>query len=793
MLFQAKRIVPLIALCAALLAGIVYAVPQPARAADKPSITIESELGFNGNVKLGEWNPLTITLTSSADISGELVVGAQIPYTGGSTTHIQAVDLPAGSPKKVTFAVLGNRFDQYNNSIRFYEGTAESGKMIPFAAGSSYLETIPKNGTLVGTLAADPDSLNFLRTLNGSGGNVTVVPLDKEQVPADGTLLSSLDVLLINDYSADTLGKGRTGAIRSWVHKGGTLILSGGAGYPKSAKGFEDLSPVDYAGNTSVSELPELEQLGGKKLPLDRPFPVSAAKLKEGAAAIAQFDSEPLIASWSVGQGKVIYAAYDVAMEPLNAWSGHPGLWFSVLQLDLTSGTGKPEGSKSELFSGIDGLLDYFPSVTLPPFSLLIWLLLGYAVLVAPLLYYILKKLDKREWAWVLIPLIAVAASGGIYMAGTSGGSSVQTHTFNIMELDGKGRAERTTASALFVPRGGDYDVELPAGTYVSVKREDGLLAGGQNQEPNLQSIRVQADRTTVKLKGMTHRSFAKLWMDQPEDREFGAVSVEAGFDGQGRLQGTVTNRTDADLSDAALIVGKKVFLLGELPKQQSVPIASGSMMVHYDDYGGSLFPYSGSSTRRNNVLLERQRGLVNSYLNVLFEQDKYLFIAWSKEQLSDYKVNGKSVKSDQLNMWVQRFEPALGQNGEMYLPYGFAAGRVLNVTSSQWSEEGSGRVNMAPGEMQIEYRLPVAPNPAYSQLSIAIRQQDKGTRTTAAIWNAEKEAWRELNWKNGEVKFADQANQYLQNGTNLRIRITAEEWTSFDIPELSLQGRYSE
>ncbi|GJM75464.1 hypothetical protein HMSSN036_76800 [Paenibacillus macerans] len=99
----------------------------------------------------------------------------------------------------------------------------------------------------------------------------------------------------------------------------------------------------------------------------------------------------------------------------------------------------------------------------------------------------------------------------------------------------------------------------------------------------------------------------------------------------------------------------------------------------------------------------------------------------------------------------------------------------------------------MAPGEMQIEYRLPVAPNTAYSQLSIAIRQQDKGTRTTAAIWNAEKEAWRELNWKNGEVKFADQANQYLQNGTILRIRITAEEWTSFDIPELSLHGRYSE
>lgn len=793
MLFQVKRIVPLVALCAALLAGIVYAVPQPARGADEPSITIESELGINGNVKMGEWNPLTITLTSSADISGELVVGAQIPYTGGSATHVQAVDLPAGSPKRVTFAVLGNHFDKNNNSIRFYEGTAESGKMILFTAGSSYLETIPKNGTLVGALAADPDSLNFLRTLNGSGGNVTVIPLAKEQVPEDGTLLSSLDVLLINDYSADTLGEGRTRAIRSWVHKGGTLVLSGGAGYPKSVKGFEDLSPVNYAGNTNVSALPELEKLGGKKLSLDRSFPVSAAKLKEGAAAIAQFDSNPLIASWAVGQGKVIYAAYDVAMEPLNAWNGHPEVWSSVLQLDLTSGSGKAIGSKSELFSGIDGLLDYFPSMTLPPFSLLMWLLLGYAVLVAPLLYYILKKLDKREWAWALIPLIAVAASGGIYMAGTSGGTSFQTHTFNIMELDGKGQAERTTASALFVPRGGDYNIELPAGTYVSVKREDGLLAGGQIQEPSRQSIRVQADHTTVKLKDMTHRSFAKLWMDQPEDREFGAVSVEAGFDGQGRLQGTVTNRTDMDLSDAALIVGENVFQLGELPKQQSVPIASGSMKVLYDDYGGSLFPYNGSRNQRDNMLLERQRGLVNSYLNALFEQDKYLFIAWSKEQQSDYKVNGKSVKSDQLNMWVQPFEPDLGKNGEMYLPYGFVAGRVLSVSSSEWGEEDSGRVNMSPGEMQIEYRLPLVPNLADSELAMAVRQQDKGTRTTAVIWNADKNDWQALNWKNGEVKFADRANQYLQNGTTLRIRITAEEWTSFDIPELSLQGRYSE
>ena len=106
--------------------------------------------------------------------------------------------------------------------------------------------------------------------------------------------------------------------------------------------------------------------------------------------------------------------------------------------MDRNSGT---QGMKISL----NNYLNYFPSLALPPFSLFFWLLIGYAVLVAPVLYYVLKRFDRREWAWFLIPLIAIITSISIYVTGTSGKSSLQAHTLNVVELDGQGQGTQLT------------------------------------------------------------------------------------------------------------------------------------------------------------------------------------------------------------------------------------------------------------------------------------------------------------------------------------------------------------
>ncbi|MBA9085842.1 hypothetical protein FHR92_002309 [Fontibacillus solani] len=791
MVGQLKRIIPMFVLITMIAAGLWGAAPAYVSAAE-PAISIETEVGYGENYKENEWTPITITLKSDTDISGEIVVRAELPYMQGSVSQIKQVDLPAGTPKKITVGVIGNNFTKDNTTIRFYSGSAESGKYIPFSSGKAYLQSTFNQGAVIGVLASDPDTMNFLRALNDNGRNVTVTSLKGDQLPNDGQYLSSLDVLVVNNYSMDTSTEGQLAAISDWVKRGGTLVLAGGAGYTKSVKGLEALSPVEFTGTTEVNALPELASLGGKALSIDHPLTISTATLKDTASTILSNGNEPLFASWSVGKGEVLYAAYDVSQDPLDSWSGHAGVWGSVLSKKLLSNAAFQGGNYKYAYvnfrSGMDYLLDYFPSLTFPPFSRLFWIFIAYALVVAPALYYFLKKLDKREWAWVCIPVIAIVASVGIYFAGTTGKTNVRTHTINVMELDGNGYAKRTTASSLFVPRGGKYELQFAAGTHVTLKREDGLITGNSLSNSAREFVREQEDATDVKLLDMTHRSIAKVWVDQAENREFGKLDIVMTYDEKGQPQGTITNNTDRNFSNTALIVGGDLYMIGNLEKNQSSPIPSNKIPVRYGNYGDTAFPYTGNN---RNDPHQRERGLMNNYLGSNSESNNVI-IAWDQAAISDYKVNGKEVPTEQLNMWVQQIQPQfVNDKNEIQVPFGYIRGAISNSTASEWSQDSSIGINMSEGDMDFEYNLTAVGHSAnLSELNI--RQQNNGQRTTAMIWNNTMNNWEPLTWVNGQVVITEKVDDYIQNGSRLLIRITASEWTSFDMPEISLKGKMS-
>ena len=69
------------------------------------------------------------------------------------------------------------------------------------------------------------------------------------------------------------------------------------------------------------------------------------------------------------------------------------------------------------------------PSLALPPIGGLIVLLFGYILLVGPVNYLVLRRLDRREWAWVTVPvLILVFTVGSFGIGGLLRGSDVIIH-----------------------------------------------------------------------------------------------------------------------------------------------------------------------------------------------------------------------------------------------------------------------------------------------------------------------------------------------------------------------------
>ncbi|RAR41636.1 hypothetical protein [Paenibacillus sp. MDMC362] len=772
-------LLPMVALL--IVATLSFSFPAGNVYADGAKIGIQSEMGYQGKIKHDKWNPLKLTLTSDRDLSGDVVVQIQ-NYNGFGyqTSYVQQVDLPKDTPKEVVIGIPGAVLNKDNNQILFYEGSYTKGKQIPFASGKNYVQASPYQGALIAVLSDDPDTMNFMNVLNGKGNSVNVFPLKNASVPSDGMLLNGLDAIVINNFASDTLSEPQRKAITDWVNGGGTLILAGGAGYAKTAAPFADITPVVADGTTTVHSLAELEKLGGKPLKLDGAFTISTAKAVEGAQIGIEADGQPLFASKAYGQGSVQYAAYDLAMEPVSSWAGHPDAWASILRNNLPMVGAQNGMYYNSLMDSLNYVLEYFPSLKMPSFTLLLWMLIIYAVVVAPLLYYILKKADKREWAWFLIPIIAVIASGSVYVVGSSDKTRELAHTINLIELNGQGDAVKSTASAFFTPRSGNYALEFPENTYLKTGQSQTRFGGmGENKS----FVRVEQASTTLELRDMSQWSLAKVWVDRQGTEEMGRLGMDLKLDAKGELNGKVTNDTINDLTEVVLVVGGKAYKLGDIKKGDAAAVPQDPKQIIKftgGDLSGMLYPYSQNDPK------QRERDILSQYgySNRMVNRDAYI-LGWSKDHLTNYTLKGAEVDSDQLNFWIQPVEMDWGLNGEINIPYGFLSPEISQVNAPMFGVYPHG-VEMGQGSLIAEFPLILEGNVKYSELSI------KGTKfnnnVTMEIWNSKKSEWEPVTDANNVFTITKNPEQYIV-GNRIRFMITAKDQTNFMMPELSVKG----
>ncbi|GIQ66552.1 hypothetical protein PACILC2_51200 [Paenibacillus cisolokensis] len=101
-------------------------------------------------------------------------------------------------------------------------------------------------------------------------------------------------------------------------------------------------------------------------------------------------------------------------------------------------------------FWGLQQIADMFPSLNPPDIRILLVCFLIYLVLVAPVIYLLLYKIDKREWAWWLIPAVSVATSIVIFLVGVADKRTMMTHSVQTIELTGLGDGFQTGVTAIF-------------------------------------------------------------------------------------------------------------------------------------------------------------------------------------------------------------------------------------------------------------------------------------------------------------------------------------------------------
>ncbi len=557
---RASRVVAAVALALIALAPSGVAVA----AADGPTMDASPLLG--GHVRIGAWLAIAVHLTNDGPpVSGELRLtgGAQ-----GQTRYSTAVDLPTGSDKTYVVYVQPPAFgSQVGVALVDGDRTIISTKPKYASHDGSQL--------IVGVVAEHPEGIiGSLHLLPGQNQLApVVVGLSTADLPERVEALSTLDRIIWQDVDSERLTPAQLAALQGWVAGGGRLVIAGGTAGPRSLSAFPDAILPFRPETTTDVPAASLTGILGEVPPTATELPALSGPLA-GGQALASVGDRVVAAERPFGSGSVTIIGFDPSVDWIARTDTADTLWRRLL----------PARTAGDLTFADDSMMvqavSQLPSLALPPITGLIALLGAYILLIGPINYFVLRRLDKREWAWVTMPALIVVFTVGAYAIGsTLRGSELIINEVAIAR-GAPGTTEGTAQIyvGIFSPTRGTYQVTVPGGALLSTPISGDVFGSGSSQMDILQGDPAHVRDLAVGFGSLrTIRAQAQVNVPMIETD----LRLEAG-----RLRGTVTNGSTERLVRPAVVLGSSVDVLADLEPGETADV---DLLLRSDPFGMQL------------------------------------------------------------------------------------------------------------------------------------------------------------------------------------------------------------
>lgn len=565
------------------LAGLAVAAPlaaaalvaQPSVAMADGGLTMTAHAQLHGRVRVGGWYGIAVDISNAGPaVNGELRV---LGGSDGRTSFSQPAELATGSRKEFVLFAQPGAFLASNPTVDLLaDGKVVASARVDIAVGDV--------GTLVvGVLADNPAKLiSEISLLPSSGGTPAVVPLTADDLPERVQAWAPLDRLVWQDVDGSSLSKGQLAALAAWVAGGGQLVIVGGTSGPASLTALpDDLLP--YRPTTTLDIDPAvLRTLIGGVPDGSAPLPALAGTLAHGRS-LASSGGQTIAADMPYGAGTVTLLGFD----PTTSWLAKGDTWDTPLWRRLLSSAGgvaTPLTDDSMIVNSAVNL----PSMALPATGGLLALLIAYIVLIGPVNYVVLRVLDRREWAWVTVPVLIATFTAGAFGIGVlTRGSDIVLHQVAIVRgAPGTDRATAQAWTAVFSPSRTSFQVSAAGDTLLSPPLAGDSMTGQASAQLDI----VEGDPTRIRDLAVGYSSIRTV---RAEGSTTGPlVDTDLHLEGS-VIAGTVTNRSPVALSGAVLVLGNSVAHIGDIA-------AGASAQVRLD--GSAFDPNMGGSLSDNIV-----------------------------------------------------------------------------------------------------------------------------------------------------------------------------------------------
>lgn len=597
------------------------------------SITVIYDENFTGSIRM----------TPIMD-SGQTVVAYErdISLTKGEAKTFSFTPSSLGGTGKIKIELINDK----NKTV--YK---ETDRITMSSSGSN---------VLLGILSEDYSGLNYFDglpiMLEMYDVTVSTLELTTKSFPENSDSLAMLNYLLIDKYDTANLSDEQYEALKDWVKDGGVLLLSLGSNYQNVLHKFSDDFITGTLGDLKKQDLTwEKEELAESSL---ENVDTISFEFDDGYE-MSSFAADKTAYKKEIGTGAVVVLGYDLGMEPFTSYNQKETVVSELLkEAAVPAIMNKLDGmyiSSSSHYNGTN--IAKISNNSKRPSALLFGIvLICYVILVGPLLYLFLKKVNKREKIWVTIPIVSLVFTGVIFLLGLSYRVRKPViDTFSVISLGDNFKSEKVFVN-LTCPQAKKYEIGLNEKYGKLSYNSDYYTYNMLNisAEEKDYDFMIKDNNKDISLildndKAFEETSFS---LNSTSDNDVGNINTADLHTYTDGFDGTITNDTDYDLTNVVVAFENSIYQAGDMKKGETITIDKTKLIPVYA-YGTFEQLYNKNKNLYSNKELYRNY-MVDTYMeNNYMDKSEYSkgyiwgqILSYTPDVVTDAKLEqyGKAV-----------------------------------------------------------------------------------------------------------------------------------------------------
>jgi len=641
---------------------------------DQEHFEVDVKYGYNGYIKSGSSNPVTVTVTNKkSDFEGRVKLIVETDYDTEQVAYMKELIIPAGSEKQISFVTPSLQGLYYVQL--FIEDSKENAvfyKRFPITA-----TTI--NDIYVGMLTDDYNSLNYYDDISlvdlytGSGKELKLVNLSASQISENSGGLDTFDILVINNFDTSILTDEQYDSLKGWVDRGGILLIGTGSTYQKTLSKFQD----DYITGT----IGNLNKVTRNFRPNEDMFYYRYEPITYDALDIVVDGSKrndnlacQLIEK---GAGKIVIFDYDMGSSQFSDWDGNSETIYYLLEEIMNYEVWQNiagQGNNQLGYWSLQRMISNTFLGSIPSIGLYVLLIVIYIILL-PILYLILKIKDKRHFMWIGVPLLSLAFVLLIFGLGTGTRQSKPFLNYSAIINSKSDRVSETTYFSATSPKNKAYQFAIGRNYIVNPVETYSYYSNRGDETPKVGYYTIGLERkgtsTEVEIRNLSAFE-TKYFEATKEHPDFGDVEINIYYTGT-EYVGTITNHTEYDLTNAGLIVANMSTMLefGTIPKGETINLEdiAGQSGIPYYDMPSLLIPYDYSDSDYESAKKSAKRNFLSEYLyTVNQDYSTRYFVAFMDDYVSEIGENTEMEVSGN-TLFIKEADINYTYNGQTNIP----------------------------------------------------------------------------------------------------------------------------